>query len=308
MTTDHAPPKIADTIAAMVAERLRALGRDPAMVTEDALAALCETHSGSRRKLQTRLTSALFLASTENAPEVTADHVARAAAMQPEPEPVTRVMQPRTPMLRLSSQERPLPSTPLPSTPLPSTPLPSTIDQSQGRPALWRAALVAAIFVVSTAIMVSYRSGPPHPATTPSPQGASSAQTQAVATAPPIQPHQTLPPLRDPIAVPTPPPIVTVPQAPADAPGVIIDFAGYDRNAWPRAASLAAALRGAGINVLRFEAIRWYQRPAVHYYAPQDRSSAEHISSLFSEAGVAMPVRRDSGLRRYPGTIRVVLP
>jgi hypothetical protein len=68
---------------ALVARRLVELGRDPHVVTEDAVAALrgCADTGDTLRSV---LTGALFLASTEDSPHVDASHVHR-AALRPSP-------------------------------------------------------------------------------------------------------------------------------------------------------------------------------------------------------------------------------
>lgn len=276
MTAGHIQPPIDTAVAEHVAERLTSLGRNPDAVTRDAVVALGECCHGSRRRLQTLLTAALFLASTDSAPAVTADHVTRAAAMQAEADEAeigqgapARV--PRTP--RPSARERLAP--------------PRTGKTAGVRRRIHPLVPLAVASIMTVGVLAPHPIGDPEAVTVPA--AASSGGK--------------LPPPEEVYVAPRPP----VAAIPTVMPRVVIDCVVNDPTAWRRANSFAVALHKAGIRALRIETIPPPATPAVYYAFEAERVGAEYVARLFTDGERTLPVVHDETQGLPPGTIRIVM-
>jgi len=273
-------PVIDTAVAKHVAERLTSLGRNPDAVTQDAVAALGECCHGSRRRLQSLLTAALFLASTDSAPAVTADHVVRAAAMQPEADAAelgqgtsAKTSRRPVPTLRPSVRERLVPL--------------RTGKAARARRATRPLVPIAIASILTVGVLA------PHPI--------GKRETVTVLAVPST--NRRLLPTEE-IYVPPRPPVAAIPSV---MPRVIIDCVLDGPTAWPRANSFAVALHRAGIRALRIEAIRPPATLAVYYAFEADRVGAEYVSRLYTNGEWVLPILQDDSQTLPPGTIRIVM-
>jgi hypothetical protein len=311
MRFENISPPRADGIAMAVAERLTRLGRDPDIVTADALAALRKHCRGSSQRLQALVTAALFLASTDDASVITADLVERAAAeTQLDVAGVSpaNTFGPR--------HTRPVVSTLRPS--LSDRLVPSSGEQRSGanRTILCVVATVACLAVVavgssllsgqhvvvtrpaSSVAQVPVHEAPAQPVR-PEQQGdQSTPQHSALAQRPQFD-------ISNPIFVPTRPPVAAVP---ATQPHVIVNFKRDDQAAWPRAQDAVSELRKAGIKVLRAVATASDSPAEVEYCFPEDRIGAEEVARLLSDDNSTLGVRTECLPDWSRGVVVVLLP
>lgn len=321
----QAPPNTGARLApqaieALIARRLDALGHNPDLLDHSAIAALVADAAGSGRRLRSSLAATLFLASTEDAPQVDAGLVHRALSpVRPAPRPV--------PMAQASA------------------PRPTWLRASR----FYLMAGVAAL-VVSLANLVVHPPATQHPSTPvqetapasiqaplPQPVPERSAETPreapvpakpslAVVTAPAAPP--ALAPLPPPVAVRSPPvpaasqPVAApvTPSLPVSPPAsVVILYPARDAAALDRLRPIALKLQNAGMADIRAKPVHAPPpRRVVSYFYTEDRPLADTIAKALSDS--AWPKLNSNSLQpllvlpppglpgRVPGTIEVQLP
>ena len=322
-----------DTVTARVARQLSHLGRDSSLLSEGALDALRRECGHSEDRLRTVLKCALFLASTEDASELDAGHVERAAAMQPATGPV-RTAKPAPPV---RMRKRPVLGA-MPGHRL----LPPDHQERAARRSGGVILGVAAAAMVGAALLFprsisELPTAPREPVSARpilrSPAPSTMAKVMRVAPAPVMAhpDHQeppvaasrasaASPPARAPAPVlaapalePMPPPrIVSVAPAftalPSGAvPRVAIEYERRDPAAQRRAEALADSLREQAVQVLWLTPARRRVAASVLYYYAEDRAGAERIGEMLGPEwrGRALPAHPSRAALAWPGTIRV---
>jgi hypothetical protein len=311
MNFENISPRPADGVAMAVAEHLTRLGRDPDIVTADALTALRDHYRGSKQRLQALVTAVLFLASTDEASVITADLVERAAA-----ETQSDVAH-ATPANTVGPRHRrPVVSTLRPS--LPDRLVPSSDAQESGTSRTTSCAIATIACLAVVAVASSFLSGRQTVATRPASPVASVPvqESRAQPDRHQQQGDQSTPQhsasaekpqfdVNNPIFIPTRPPVAAVP---ATQPHVIINFMRYDQTSWPRAQDAARELSKAGIKILRVRATDSDSRAEVEYCFPEDRIGAEEVSRLLSDDNSTLPTRNRCLPSWSRGVVVVLLP
>jgi hypothetical protein len=304
---------------ALVARRLEELGRDPRLVTEDAVAAL-RGCAASGEALRSVLTGALFLASTEDSPQVDASHVERAAALRP-----------AEPALVAPAPVSEDPSWTEPSPPIPSLPISAAPSATRRRtPVVAILAAAAAIAVAAPSALLALRelyaptrqvptlqvaSAPPAATVAPmtpvvppapvapivspgpAPAAGESAPSASVALVAPGGSSQPAPPspktVPEPQAAPGPPAAAAPPAAPGPeligtGPAlpdsvrqvVLLSYKRGSPDAEGRADALAAALRARGIATAVVSEGGAPAAASVSYFFADDRPLAERVGAI----------------------------
>jgi hypothetical protein len=295
---EHGAYRVA--VAACVAARLKTLGHPADMLTPGALEALVGHADGSLSRLRAALTSAIFLAATEDSPRIERHHVERAVA-QAGPDAALAAPD------RLSGG-------------------PAGPRRRGGFFALgWggaAAAIIAAIVFGHGPGTGRSAQAPPAPAiakivppaaplpaapANPAPVLAASPQADAPAPAPP------------PLAAPKPP----VPARPVSSGPTVIVLRYRSGDRWARDKLKAASMRLRQAGYTRIYALAWHgPDPAspVTYFYNQDREAAQAVNRVVArarllggpawwrDAGPAL-APGPAGLDRHrPGTIETLLP
>ena len=305
-------------IEALIVRRLDALGHPPDLLDRQAVVALVVDADGSGRRLRSSLAATLFLASTEDAPQIDAGLVQRAlasstAATLPKPRaPILQTSKPRPTRLKASRfflmaglAVLALALANLVLRPPPGQPAPAEVQPFAAAPAK------------------------PPPAQAPAKQPAS----QAALIKP--QPAPAAQPAAPPSLSPMPPPVVVrslpVPEAasgadtalpplPAGAPSaVVLLYPARDSGALNRLRAIALRLQGAGVAEIRAKPVHAPPpRRVISYFYNEDRPLADAIAKTLADS--AWPKLSDNSLQpllvllppglpgRNPGTIEVQLP
>lgn len=200
-------PLNAGEVARFVSARLADLGRSPDLLRSDALTALATRSGGNPKRLQALLTAALFLASTDSAPQIEPEYIDRAADFEDGLADHDRQMGIAAP------SPNPAPAAPAPPPAVPAAPthtpwLPRQ-RAAQTAPPLSRTQRGAMLVAASTALGLGllYWSMQPSPTT-----------SYAVTNPPPSVPDATTAdpvPLRAASPVPAPEPVHAPPHRPA---------------------------------------------------------------------------------------------
>ena len=287
-----------DAAREVIAARLAQLDHAPDFLDNQAVAALTEYAAGSPQRLRAALASTLFLASTEDAPQVGRALVQR-ALQDSDTRPV--------------SQQRTAPTRSWP---------------------LAGAAAAAGLAVLVAVAVLPYRSPPPTPTTVPAP-GAPSSRPAAPRTASPrpAEPIAAPPPTLPPVVVQRP----TVPQplveqrvaAPVVPPDilpaspqatVVLMYSTHNAAALSRLDQLVRRLRQAGIGQIETRAVAFTSaaRRPVSYFFADDYEPAQTISTVLQGEGWPRLQRNSLPPRlvlpptgvppRHPGLIEVRLP
>ncbi len=315
-------------VEALIARRLDALGHSPDLLDHGAVAALVADAAGSGRRLRSSLAATLFLASTEDAPEIDADLVHRALM------PAPTVMNQPGPAAQAAASR------------------PGRFKASR----LYLVAGVAALAVALTGLVLHEPSGQPAVAPTQSPAPldsalsaaspgqelpARSATGKSTAVQPPDIARVPAPP---PILAPLPPPVAVrslpvpassvpepvssqpaappagLPPLPAAAPAsIIMLYPARDAGALDRLRPIALKLQNAGMTDIRAKPVHAPPpRRVISYFYSEDRPLADAIAK--SLAGSTWPKLTGNALQpslvlpppglpgRIPGTIEVQLP
>ncbi len=291
-------PLTATEIDQFVATRLTALGRSASLLTASATTALATASGGNPQRLQTLLTSALFLASTDSATQVDADYIGRAVGLENDLAPEF------------------LPPTPAP-TPGPMRWLPRTraLPSSTPRRAQYRAPATAVAIAVLIAGGGALSLREPPPAAAPMPESTPSQPDQQatpviVRSAP--EPAPAAPPPQIVAATPGPaPPTPPVPSIAAPAlPFVVVTYPRASDAAKLHAAELADRLRHSGIDAELVAVPHPIGASAIGYFFAEDRASAALVANRldpqFGEGHLLAASPHDP--YRRPGTIEIDVP
>ncbi len=309
-------------VEALIVRRLDALGHRPDLLDRYAIAALVADAGGSGRRLRSSLAATLFLASTEDAPQIDAGLVHR--ALTPPRSAVT---------------------------------LPGPAAQAGAtRPSWFRAsrfylvAGLAALAVALANLVLHPPAGAPAPAAVPmaspgpvAPPPPAPTQAQTVLAVPaetvPAKPPAELaaPPATPPVLAPLPPAVAVrslpvpasslpastsadLPSLPAGAPpAIVLLYPARDAGALDRLRPIALKLQGAGMTDIRAKPVHAPPpRRVISYFYTDDRPLADTIARTL--AGSAWPKLGGNALQpslvlpppglpgRNPGTIEIQLP
>jgi hypothetical protein len=270
--------------ARLVAARLRDLGRPADLLTDGAIARLCSEAHGSPSRLHALLASALFLASTEDAPAIDADLVRRAAvslgAHEPEAAPPHRRSPMAAPWLA-----RPWVIAGVLAFALASTVLLVRHPRQNAAPA-------------GTQLATPQPAPTPRPPTLPAPAHAGVAPLTNNAPPPALPTRAARPPLAVPAVLPAGPPV-----------SVIIRYRAGDTAAESTARAIVQRLADTNVKAALRPGSR-VTRASVRYFYENDRALALRIAADTRER--LPPPRRedpfDGKTLAYPGTIEVALP
>ncbi len=323
----QAPPNTGARLApqaieALIARRLDALGHSPDLLDRGAVAVLVADAAGSGRRLRSSLAATLFLASTEDAPQVDASLVHRAL----------------TPVRPVSNQPGPAAQA--------ATTRPKWLKASR----FYLVAGLAALAVSLTNLVVHPPATRPPPAAVQTPTPAleqlpkSPPAQQQPAKAPPDRPVPAKPPQESATAPATPPVLVPLPPAivvrsppvpasslptplPAGLPplpvappaSIILLYPARDAAALDRLRPIALKLQNAGMADIRAKPVHAPPpRRVVSYFYSGDRPLADAIAKTLADS--AWPRLNGNALQpslvlpppglpgRIPGTVEVQLP
>lgn len=319
-------PLDAAEVTSFVQARLASLGRSPELFRGDAVAALAAESGGNPRRLQALLTSALFLASTDSAPQVEPGYIERAADLEDglagRERPVRRAAAAAVPELRKAAPAGATRWSPRQRT-VQAAPRPTGVR--------WGAA-GAACAAVGLGLMlwvalprpVRVEAGPARSAL-PVPVVPAPAPVAVVQPAPlPLPPPPVLArpasaarvvhrqiaagarPVRgegmEPVA--TPPPVEAIPMQ-----TVVVTYPRTSPAAQAQAGALAQGLRDQGMEVELRPMERALSGPMIRYFYAQDRGSAEQVGQRLGPRFAAIRLVASSArdLRR-PGMVEVAVP
>ncbi len=327
----QAPPNSGARLApqaveALIARRLDALGHSPDLLDRCAIAALVADAGGSGRRLRSSLAATLFLASTEDAPQIDADLVhraltpARPAIIQPGPTTQAAAVRPKrftasrfyllAGLVALAVSLTSLVLRPLAGKPVPE-PAQIAAPENSLPPPPARIQQPPSGATAARTVPVKPET---EPAAAPVPPPI---QAPALAPLPPAVAVRSLPVPEASLPAAAPPSLPPLPAGPP--PAIVLLYPARDPGALDRLRPLALKLQNAGVTDIRAKPVHAPPpRRVVSYFYSDDRPLADTIAKTLS--GSDWPRLSGNALQpslvlpppglpgRSPGTIEVQLP